>query len=275
MDDIERQAMTVAGAHFSTLCRQWRRARHLSQLQLAETAAISQRHLSWLETGRSRPSREMVVRLAEALDIPLRERNTLLNAAGFAPLYRESTLDEPHMAPIREALTRVLEHHHPYPALVVDRKWNWVMGNPAAEMLIGLSGDSVDAGVGTTPFNLAAATLAPRGLRRFIRNVDTALPLFVQRLRSEALASGDPAVIAHIEALLRNAGDLPELRSQQDPLLPVIPLELDIDGLVLSLFTVLSTFGTPQDITTDELRIEAFYPSDEDTRRFFSESARA
>lgn len=267
--------MTVAGAHFPTLCRQWRRTRHLSQLQLAETAAISQRHLSWLETGRSKPSREMVVRLAEALEIPLRERNTLLNAAGFAPLYRESTLDEPHMAPIREALSRVLEHHHPYPALVVDRKWNWVMGNPAAEMLIGLSEGSVEVGAGHTPFNLAAATLAPQGLRRYIRNVETALPLFVQRLRSEALASGDPGVIAHIEALLRNAGDLPALRSQQDPLLPVIPLELDIDGLRLSLFTVLSTFGTPQDITTDELRIEAFYPSDEETRHFFSASAEA
>ena len=106
---------------FPTLCRQWRRARHVSQMELAEMATISQRHLSWLETGRSKPSREMVLRLAEALEIPLRERNTLLTAAGFAAQYRESDLDEPHMIPVREVLQRVLTHHEPFPAVVVDR----------------------------------------------------------------------------------------------------------------------------------------------------------
>ncbi len=265
--------MTAASARFPTLCRYWRGTRHLSQLALAEAAEISQRHLSWLETGRSRPSREMVMRLAEALEIPLRERNTLLNAAGFAPHYRESSLDEPHMAPVRDALTRVLEHHEPFPAVVVDRLWNRIMGNRASDLMLALGGaPGVDEGQ-QRPFNLAAATLSADGFRRYIANSDVAIPLFVQRLRSEALASGEGAVIAHVEALIEAAGDLPEAAAAADPLLPVLPLELDIDGLQLKLFTVISTFGTPHDVTTDELRIEAFYPSDDATRRFFEDAA--
>jgi transcriptional regulator with XRE-family HTH domain len=254
---------------FPALCRRWRQQRHLSQQALAEAAAISQRHLSWLESGRSRPSRSMVQRLAEALDIPLRERNTLLQAAGFAPLYRESSLDEPLMAAVRDALERILEHHQPYPALVMDRNWNWVMGNPAAEQLMALVGVTVDAG----PVNIAEATLREDGLLRYIRNRDTALPLFAQRLRSEAVATGNRAMIAQIEHLTRRAG-IPGAADPAGgtPLLPVLPLELEFGDLRLSLFTVLSTFGTPQDVTTDELRIESFYPADQTTRAFLEGS---
>ena len=262
----------TAAATFPNLCRHWRQRRHLSQLDLAESAAISQRHLSWLETGKSQPSREMVLRLAEALEVPLRERNSLLHAAGFAAQYRESSLDEPNMAPIRNALAQVLKHHEPFPAVVVDRRWNRVMGNSASDLMLSLAGAPASGGTESSeePFNLAAATLAPEGLRRFITNGEVALPLFVQRLRSEALSSGDPATISHVEALIRAAGDLPEVTPSPEPLLPVMPLDLDIDGLKLSLFTIMSTFGTPQDITTDELRIEAFYPADEETRTFFT-----
>lgn len=259
-------------AAFPTLCKQWRQRRHLSQLDLAESAAISQRHLSWLETGKSQPSKVMVLKLAEALEIPLRERNTLLTAAGFAAQYRESGLEEPHMAPVREALQQVLRHHEPFPAVVVDRKWNRVMGNQASDTMFALAGAATGESE-DTPLNLAAATLAPDGLRKFISNWEVAVPLFVQRLRSEALASGEAEVIAHVEALVRAAGEIPNLAPSSEPLLPVLPLELDIDGLCLSLFTVMSTFGTPQDITTDELRIEAFYPSDEATRDFFTQMA--
>ncbi len=152
--------------------------------------------------------------------------------------------------------------------MVVDRRWNRVLGNRASDALFALAGTAPDAG--GDPLNLAAATLHPQGLRRYIRNANVALPLFVQRLRSEALASGETAVIAHVEALIRAAGELPETVAAPQPLLPVLPLELDIDGLLLSLFSVMSTFGTPQDITTDELRIEAFYPADEPTREFFA-----
>lgn len=258
--------MRTTDSPFPGLCRRWRRQRNLSQQALAELAAISQRHLSWLESGRSQPSRSMVQRLAAALDIPLRERNQLLQAAGFAPLYRESSLDEPLMAAVRSALQRILAHHQPYPALVMDRHWNWVMGNPAAEQLLKLAGVSVESAA----LNIAEATFREDGLLRYIRNREIALPMLVQRLRSEAMASGNTAAIAQIEHLSRRA----RVSGAADtancaPLLPVLPLELDFDGLHLSLFTVLSTFGTPQDVTTDELRIESFYPANQLTAEFF------
>jgi transcriptional regulator with XRE-family HTH domain len=263
----ETGAMSTASS-FPSLCRRWRQQRNLSQLQLAEAADVSQRHVSWLETGRSTPSRSMVLRLAEALDVPLRERNTLLLAAGFAPQYRESGLDEPSMAPVRGALALLLSHHEPLPALVLDRHWNLVMGNNASKHLLSLVGHDPGGDDTAGTVNLARATLAPDGLRRFITNAEEALPLFIQRMRSEALASGDAATIAEVEALIRSAGDLPEAASAA-PLLPVLPLELAIGGLRLSLFTVLSTFGTPQDVTTDELRVESFFPADEATRDYF------
>ncbi|MEM7692317.1 MAG: XRE family transcriptional regulator, partial [Pseudomonadota bacterium] len=159
-----------------------------------------------------------------------------------------------------------LQQQEPFPAVVVDRSWNQVLGNKASELLLGLSGrDANDPG----PFNLAEATLQPGGLRRFITNPEIALPLFVLRLRREALASGEASVIARVEALIRSAGALPELDSGTDSLLPVLPIELALDGLRLSLFSVMSTFGTPQDVTTDELRIESFYPADDETTAFF------
>jgi transcriptional regulator with XRE-family HTH domain len=253
---------------FPGLCRQWRNTRNLSQLALAETAGISQRHVSWLETGRSKPSRDMVLRLAEALDVPLRERNTLLTAAGFAPQYRESSLDEPHMAAVDHALRKVLDHHDPFPAMVIDRRWRRVMGNRGSDLMMTLAG-APPVGAGAEPFNLAEATLAEDGLRRFIRNADEVIPLFVHRLRSEAQAQGDPAGIAYVEALIRRSNLNSDSRALAEPLLPVLPLKLSIDDIELSMFTVISTFGTPQDITTDELRIEAFYPVDEATRLFF------
>lgn len=260
--------MTMTSS-FPSLCRRWRQRRQLSQLQLAEAAQVSQRHVSWLETGRSRPSRSMVLRLSEALDVPLRERNTLLLAAGFAPLYRESGLDEPSMAPVRNALSLMLAHHDPMPALVLDRRWNLVMGNNGCKRLLSLLGLSSLDGDASEPVNLARVTLAPGGLRRLIVNADEALPLLIQRMRSEALATGDAGAIAEVEALIRSAGDLPEAPATPPTLLPVLPLQLDIDGLRLALFTVLSTFGTPQDVTTDELRIESFFPADEATGRYF------
>lgn len=264
--------MNTAISTFPALCKQWRQRRNFSQLHLAETADISQRHLSWLETGRSQPSRDMVLKLADAMEVPLRERNTLLHAAGFAPHYLESGLEEPHMAPVSHALNAVLGHHMPFPAVVVNRRWDRIMANEAADMMFTLIDTGTDKQGDSGTFNLAAATLSPDGLRRYLANWKEALPLFIQRLRSEALASGQHAVIAHVEALIRSAGDIPVAHPTPEPLLPVMPLEFDIDGLHLSLFTVMSTFGTPQDITTDELRVEAFYPADDATRRFFEEA---
>lgn len=274
--------MTVADTPtFPALCRQWRTFRKLSQLELALEADVSQRHVSWLETGRSSPSREMVERLSEAMEIPLRERNLLLSAAGFSPRYTERALDEPSMAAVLDAIDRILGNHEPLPALVVDRYWNIKRLNRAAERMFSLVGDLEQmsaelmeaVGAGSGEPNLALLSLHPRGLRPFIANWDAVAPPFVRRLRSEAALCGDRDVQAHFERLLEFVGPVDEGPALADPLLPVLPLELSLGDLQLSLFTVISTIGTPMDVTADELRIEAFYPTDEETEAFFRSTA--
>lgn len=266
----------AAARDFSDVCREWRKFRKLSQLDLALAANVSQRHVSWLETGRSAPSREMVIRLADAMDIPLRERNGLLQAAGYSAAYRESRLDDPLMAPVLGAIESILDHHEPLPAIVVDRFWNVKMKNRAAELLLGLGGDvrelMRDSG-GGDEVNLAWLTVHPQGLRRFITNWEQAAPAFVRRLRSEARAAIDPELRSRIEAIIALAGVDGDERPDQEQLLPVLPLEVAAGELELRLFTVMSTIGTPQDITADELRVEAFYPADDATARFFSDAA--
>ncbi|MEL6448760.1 MAG: helix-turn-helix transcriptional regulator [Pseudomonadota bacterium] len=268
--------MHQVATDFRAVCRRWREHRKLSQLELALAANVSQRHLSWLETGRSKPSRDMVVRLAEAMAVPLRERNVMLRAAGFTPAYRESALDEPAMAPVLDALNQVLDHHDPLPAVVVDRAWNVVRRNTAAGLLLSLGGDPgamLEAIGGDGQFNLALLTLHPEGLRPFIANWDQAAPAFVRRLQHEALASGDPALQARFAEYIALA-DLPDTgETVTEALLPVLPLEVCAGPVSLSLFSVISTFGTPQDVTTDELRIETFYPTDAATRAFFEQAA--
>lgn len=266
----------AAARDFSDVCREWRQFRKLSQLDLALAANVSQRHVSWLETGRSAPSREMVIRLADAMDIPLRERNVLLQAAGYSPAYRESSLEDPLMAPVLAAVEGILTHHEPLPAIVVDRFWNVKMSNRAAELLLGLGGDvreMMRASGGGDEINLAWLTVHPQGLRRFITNWEQAAPAFVRRLRSEARAALDPELRARIDAIIRLADVAGDERPGEEQLLPVLPLEISAGGLALSLFTVMSTIGTPQDITADELRVEAFYPADEATARFFKDMA--
>lgn len=267
---------TAPARGFRELCRQWRRFRNLSQLDLALSANVSQRHVSWLETGRSSPSRDMVMRLAEAMDIPLRERNALLHAAGYAAVYAESRLDEPAMAPVLAALERMLSHHEPLPAVVVDRFWNVKLKNSAADLLLGLGGNLEelmgDTGSGDE-INLAWLTVHPRGLRRFIANWEQAAPAFTRRLRSEARSARDPALEQFFGELFDLAGEFDSELPGAEGLLPVLPLEIAVDGLELRLFSVIATIGTPQDITTDELRIESFYPADERTAAFFSAGA--
>ena len=266
---------TATAGNFQTLCRQWRQYRKLSQLDLALAANVSQRHVSWLENGRSAPSRDMVVRLSEAMDIPLRERNALLQSAGYTPIYRETDLSDPAMGPVLDALERMLRHHEPLPAVVVDRYWNLKLRNRAADLLLGLGGDieEIMADTGTSgAINLALLTLHPQGLRRYISNWEQAAPSFVRRLRADARALGDQALLARFEQFIA-LSDAPDDHGVAESLLPVLPLEIDVDGLRLSLFTVMSTIGTAQDITADELRLEAFYPADADTEAFFRAAA--
>jgi len=258
---------------FCEYFRSWRQYRKLSQLELALEAGVSQRHVSWLETGRSNPSREMVIRLSEAMDMPLRERNAFLQAAGFASLYSENSLEEPAMQAVYETIRRVLEHHDPMPAVVVDRLWNVRMTNAGADMMFSLAGDHGDIwrSVGDTgEHNLALFTEHPHRLRTYISNWDEAAPEFIRRLKREALASGDRHMKAKFSEIVELAGPLADSADiGRAPLMPVLPLEISVNGMNLSLFSVITTFGTPQDITTEELRIEAFYPNDLKTQQVF------
>lgn len=259
---------------FQGVLRNWRRFRKMSQLDLALTADVSQRHLSWLETGRSHPSRDMVLRLSEALEVPLRDRNQLLTSAGFAGVFSQKALDDPGMQPVLGVLKDMLEHHEPYPALVLDRLWNVKMKNAAADVLFSIAGDpdALWQAVGDSgEHNIARLTIHPNGLRQFISNWEAVGGPFIRRLKREALDSGDAQVMEKYLEIESIAGEIIDATPDQS-LLPVLPLELALGSLKLSLFSVISTFGTAQDITTDELRIETFYPTDTATAEFFNET---
>ena len=255
---------------FARLLKSWREARKCSQLDLALASRISQRHVSFMESGRARPSRDMVLQLSEALEIPLRERNTLLTAAGFAAMYRETDLKSPAMAPVREALQLLLDHHEPNPVSVVDRAWNVLMINRAMLRVFSLAGDPTQLWqrvCGNGPHNVLKMTFHPDGFRPFIVNFDEAAPVLLNRTRREAAASGNEALQKLLDEILAYPG-IPEswkVPDWQAPPPPVLPLELAKGELKLKLFSMITTFGTPQDITTDELRVESFFPADTGT----------
>lgn len=266
---------------FGGLLREWRNLRKLSQLELALQAGISQRHLSFLESGRSRPSREMVMGLSETLDVPLRERNALLSAAGFAPLYRERSLQVSEMAPVRRALELTLKHHEPYPAVVVDRDWNLVLQNNASLRFFSLLGDPTVIWPRTCPDgkpNVMRLTFHPEGLRPYIANWEQLGPAMLNRLRREAaMLSGPHGLSALLDELLAYPGipDQWRVPDWERPLSPILPMTLRKDGLSCSLFTMIAMFGTPQDITVDELRLETFFPADPETDQLLQQLAKA
>ena len=247
---------------FGPLLRRYRRGRRLSQLDLALHAEVSQRHLSFLESGRARPSREMVVQLAQALDLPLETRNRLLAAAGFAGLYPRRRLDAEAMKPIRGALERMLAAHEPFPAMVVDRAWNLIMANRALPKLLDLLGgmEALVARVGG--YNLLRVTLHPEGLRPYILNFDEFATYLLARSAHEAMEH--PA----LDELLREVLHYPDLPSRSRsvdytaPTVPVLPMRMGLNGVELALFTTITSFGTPLDVTADELRIENLFPAD-------------
>lgn len=252
---------------FARLLKSWREARKCSQLDLALASRISQRHVSFMESGRARPSRDMVLQLSEALEIPLRERNTLLTAAGFAAIYRETDLQAPAMKPVREALQLLLDHHEPNPVSVVDRCWNVLMINRAMLRVFSLAGDPTQLWqrvCGKGPHNVLKMTFHPDGFRPYIANFDEAAPVLLARTRREAVASGSEPLQRLLDEILAYPGipDAWRAPSFDAPPPPVLPLELARGELRLKLFSMISTFGTPQDITTDELRVESFFPAD-------------
>ncbi|MEZ4234946.1 MAG: helix-turn-helix transcriptional regulator [Myxococcota bacterium] len=239
------------------LVRDWRTRRRLSQADLADQAEVSTRHLSCIERGRAHPSREMVLVLASALDVPLRERNTLLQAAGFAPAYRETDLGDPQMAQVRQALDLVLAGHEPYAAVVVDRTWDVVRTNAPWRLLAAQILGRTDG-----PPNLLRAIFDPDGLRPHLVNWEEVARATLQRLRREATVEGDEALLALYHELRGRAPDhvLRDEASAPPPLL--IPVRLRVGDTVLSLFTTLTTLGTPTDVTLSELRIEQYFPAD-------------
>lgn len=251
---------TEAARPVGDLLREWRRHRRLSQLDLATGAEISTRHLSFVESGRANPSREMILHLAEHLQIPLRERNALLVAAGFAPAFRERALDDPALASARATIEQLLAGLEPYPALAVDRYWQLVASNPATLRLL----DGVAPELLAPPVNVLRLSLHPSGLAPRIRNLGQWRAHLLHRLRQQIDASHDPQLIA----LLRELQALPAPTGGADvdaPSAIAVPLQLEVAGQVLSLLSTTTVFGTPVDITLAELVLEAFVPADADT----------
>ncbi len=250
------------------LLKHWRAARRLSQLALAAEAEVSLRHLSFLETGRAKPSRAMVLKLAGVLDVPLRERNTLLLSAGFAPEYAESALDTPALAAVRDALEAILRQQEPYPALVMDRSWDIRHTNGAARRFFAfLHGGGTAEPPG--PPNVLRRMFHPDGARPHVTNWPEVAEALVARVRREALGGvADERAQRILEEVLHYPGVPATLRTLDatGPLLPIVPIRYARDGLRFGFFSTVTTLGTPQDVTLQELRIECFHPMDDETR---------
>jgi len=245
--------------------RQWRERRRLSQLDLASQAAVSTRHLSYVETGRSQPSRDMILRLAQQLDLPLRERNRLLLAGGYAPIYAESAIDSPKMSAVRTAIRQLMASHEPYPAVVVDRAWNLVDSNSKIELFT--------AGCAPwllePPANALRISLHPDGMASRILNFGEWRAHLLGRTRHQLAITRDPALSELYEELLGYSCDQPEphleMPGRNDI---VVPLRIRHGSRTLAFFSTVTTFGTPLDITVAELAIESFFPADKETQLF-------
>ncbi|QKW32727.1 helix-turn-helix domain-containing protein [Actinomadura sp. NAK00032] len=248
--------VTAEPGQFARELRQWRARRRFSQLDLAIRADTTQRHLSFLEQGRSRPGRAMVVRLAESLELPLRERNELLLSAGYAPVYTESRLDAPELGPVREALERILDGHMPYPGVVVRPYGELVAANPAFDVL----SEGAAPALLEPPVNVLRLALHPDGMARRVGNLAEWGRHITGSLRDQARRAPGPGLAELIEEL---DGYLPELESPADHLGFAVPLLLRVPEGELRLITTLTSFATAVDVTLSELRLEAFLPADE------------
>jgi len=252
------------------LLREWRRRRHLSQLDLALEANVSARHLSFIETGRSRPSAGMLLHLSDRLDVPLRDRNALLLAAGHAPVFAQRALDAPELGPVRDALDRVLAGHAPNPALVVDRHWGLVAANPSAELLTaGAAPHLLEP-----PVNVLRLSLHPEGVAPRIANLPEWRAHLLDRLGREAVASGDPALAALREELAGYPSPGPAVSPDLESGAIAVPLRIRHGDDELAFISTVTTFGTAVDVTVSELSIESFFPADATTAALVRELAR-
>jgi len=245
------------GGHIRT----WRQRRRLSQLELAVDSAISTRHLSFLETGRSRPSREVVLRLAESLAVPLRDRNAMLVSAGFAPVYPERRIDDAPLAAARAAMDIILRGHEPYPALAVDRAWSMIAANRAIGPLL----EGVAPGLLAPPVNVMVLSLHPEGLAPRIENLAEWRRHLLERLERQIEASADPTLADLLQRLEGLPSPRVPDRTRHATQGPLIPIRLRVGSDTLSMFSTTTVFGTPVEITLSELAIESFFPADETT----------
>lgn len=243
--------------------RDWRQRRHLSQLDLAGLADISSRHLSFMETGRSLPSRAMLLRLSDRLDVPLRERNQLFVAAGYAPVYSERRLDDPALDHARKAIDLVLRGHEPFPALAIDRHWNMQASNRAlAPFLKGVAPELL-----VPPVNVLRLSLHPGGVAPRIVNLGEWRAHLLQRLRQQVEGTGDAVLAALLAELTAYPGHEDEREHTPDPAAFVVPMRLRTEVGELSFLSTTTVFGTPTEVTLSELAIESFFPADDKTAK--------
>lgn len=269
----EQNGIAIETDGIGPLLRRWRESRHLSQLELALEAEVSSRHISFLETGRAAPSREMLLTLSNVLDVPLRERNILLLAAGYAPVYRETSLDDPRMTQVRAALELILSRHEPRSAFAFDRCWNIVMANAAfVKFVTAVTGKSP---VGLTPLkvstpprlNLLRLVFDPEGIRKVIVNWEPIAKSLLDQAHRMAAWSRDDKMRELIKSILNYPG-VPAKWHEPDLETPgalILSFKLNLAGKIGRMFSTVTTLSTPQDVTLQELHIEAFYPADAET----------
>ena len=269
---LPHRVAAAGPASFGDHLRTWRQQRHLSQLELADEADISTRHVSFMETGRTNPSRDMVLRLCERLAIPLRERNALLVAAGYAPMYRERALDDPALAAARQAVELVLKGHEPCPAIALDRCWNVVAANRAAQALLAAH---VSPELLAPPVNVFRLSLHPQGLASRIANLAQWRHHLFERLRQQIQATADPALLALQSELLEYPApdESAPLVMEGEMLGVVMPFCFESVHGMLSLISTTTIFGTPVDVTLQELAVESFFPADAFTAQVLREMA--
>ena len=272
-----RTRATGEAGRFGAQLSAWRAARRRSQLDLSLEAGLSQRHLSFLESGRSSPSREAIAKLCEALDLPLRARNELMQSAGYAAAYRERELSEPEMASAREAIRRVIAHHEPFPAFVVDREWRVLMSNAGAALLVAACVDEATLRSISSDgrLNFMRLMFEPLRMRPRILNWSDVAPRLLARLDREARGDPNSSYAALRRELVGSldAAWAPHAVGGRE--LPFVPVTLDVEGATIRLFNTITTFGTPQDVGLQELHIEMSYPLDAATARFFESAAEA
>ncbi|MES2750203.1 MAG: helix-turn-helix transcriptional regulator [Pseudomonadota bacterium] len=249
--------------HFGDHLREWRQRRHLSQLDLAGDAKISARHLSFVETGRAAPSRDMVLRLAERLNVPLRERNVLLVAAGFAPAFPNRSLDDPALAAARQAVEIVLKAHEPYPALAIDRHWNLISANAMVAPLL----DGVAPSLLTPPLNVLRLSFHPEGLAPRTVNLAEWCAHLLERLHRQIEATADPVLVALYDELKTYPVPARGAPRSNPADSVAVPFQMRMGKDVLSFISTTMIFGTPVDITLSELALETFFPADEATTK--------